>query len=434
MDLVLPDVEAGVISALSNTAALDAARALALVRTTQLRPDDFGGPLRDTYAAMVRLLEAGESVTPLSVEVELKRALPGVGKAMLVAATTALMDPTHDAPSVAGYARTLKDLSLRRTALAQLAETRAALMDGKLDPGAAVATLTGRLSQTAARGASIASLKTAAEEVLAHLDRVNSGQEEAIIPTGIKALDAVIGGLQPTLTLLGALPGVGKSAWIATVSQHLARKGKRVGILSLEDAPAWMLWRLLSDEARVDQFVLRYKRLTDAAWQATGDGFARLSTYLDNLFVVDGSDGGLNIESVINACHSLVLVHGVEAIIVDHLGEIAGSGDEVRYDMEVSKNLSRLRGVANRFGVPVVVAAHFRRREGLGPGDMPRLSDFANSSGAERKARVALGLSREPDSDTMTIHVLKNTNGKAGHSVEVEFVGAAAMLRAEGTP
>jgi hypothetical protein len=76
-----------------------------------------------------------------------------------------------------------------------------------------------------------------------------------------------------------------------------------------------------------------------------------------------------------------------------------------------------------------VVAAHLRRREGLGPEAPPVASDFANSAGIERKARVAVGLYREVGSDTLGMAVLKNTMGKTGRT-EAEFVGAAAMVRA----
>lgn len=89
-----------------------------------------------------------------------------------------------------------------------------------------------------------------------------------------------------------------------------------------------------------------------------------------------------------------------------------------------------LRAIANEFGVPMIVAAHFKRSV-ITPGQSlppPSYRDFANSSGAERKARVALGLRRNPGSDLLQVHIMKQTNGPAGGVVNLEFGGAAAMI------
>ena len=436
MELHNHEVERALLGALSNVGTMDAAKAVSMLRSSHLTHEDMHHPRHKAlFKACHDVLIAGDALTPLSVKAELERGpgLPAAGGWEYL--TKVLLDPTFDSHGFESHAKVVKDLALRRSVLSELADLKASIMDGKMSPTEAASQFTGRLASFAVADGSIKTLRDTAQELVNHLDDINNGKVDPILPTGIRALDAVIGGLQPTLTLVGALPGVGKSALIATMAQSLARRGKRVGVISLEDDAQWLGWRLLSDESRVDQFVLRFRKLTDQAFQQAVDGFGRMHLYADRLFLVDGSDYGMNIEQVIQSCNALVALHKCEAIIVDHLGEISGAGDEARYDMEVSRNLSKLRGVANRFGVPMVVAAHFRRREGLGPGDMPRLSDFANSSGAERKARVALGLSREPDSDTMTIHVLKNTNGKAGRSVEVRFQGAAAMLKAtEGMP
>lgn len=435
MQLYDYEMERAVLSALSNEAALEPGKALLLARQSKLVPQDFHKPQHQRlWAAMQAVLNRDGNLLPLSVKAELERS-ETLALVTWEYAAAVLMDPVADSHVVLPHARLLKDLSARRSVLSHLAELRTHLLDGKASPLEAAASVAGKLANLAASESSIRTLRETAAELVDHLDRVNNGVEEAILPTGIRVLDQVIGGLQPTLTLVGALPGVGKSALLATVVQSLARRGKRVGLVSLEDAASWLAWRLLSDEAKVDQFILRHKKLSDFHYRQTADGFGRMHEYGDKVFLVDGADSAMNIDQVVAACNALVVLHQVDAIVVDHLGEIAGNGDEVRYDLEVGRHLSKLRGVANKYGVPMVVAAHLRRRDGLGPGDMPKLSDFANSSGAERKARVALGLSREPDSDTMTIHVLKNTNGRAGISVQAKFHGAAAMLRAtEGMP
>jgi hypothetical protein len=138
----------------------------------------------------------------------------------------------------------------------------------------------------------------------------------------------------------------------------------------------------------------------------------------------------MRIEDVISSATEGIIQDGCDSIWIDHAGEILLTATE-RTDLEIARHLSLLRGIANRFGVPVIVAGHLKRQ--ADPSAPPLLSSFANSSGAERKARVALGLQRKPGSDILSVHILKQTNGPAGQVVDLKFAGAAAMIMdAEG--
>lgn len=430
-DLYDHEIEEAVLSTFSNASITDLNKTRVVLEQSKLSKEDFHLPANQAlFGAIESLLTKGLPIDPLAVKTELKSAEGLVSAGGWERVSMILMSPIHtETPKIIPYSKTLQELAVRRRIILEIHEAKAKLMNRQISPYSVLSNLTGTLAGVSVHTGDIRTLRDHTTEVVDHLDKVQEGKVRPILPTGIKHLDRVIGGLQPTLILVGALPGVGKSALIATISQNLAKNGDKVGVVSLEDDATWLAWRLLSQEADVDQFVLRWKKLDPNAKQKAGKGFEKMYTYADNILVADGSESGMSIDAVIQTANDMIVNHGAKCIIVDHLGEISGGGDEARYDMEVSRNLSRLRGIANRHGVPVVVAAHFRRRDGLEAGDKPKLSDFANSSGAERKARIALGLSREPDSETMTIHILKNTNGRAGFDVEVKFQGAAAMIR-----
>jgi hypothetical protein len=97
-----------------------------------------------------------------------------------------------------------------------------------------------------------------------------------------------------------------------------------------------------------------------------------------------------------------------------------------RYDLDIADALAGLRDIAKRHQLPVVVASHVRRRQGLTVDDAPSLTDFANSSAPERMARVALGLSKV--SGGIRCSVLKQTNGPSGAEVGLKLVEHAAMV------
>lgn len=259
----------------------------------------------------------------------------------------------------------------------------------------------------------------------------NGKPTTVVVQTGVKELDAVIGGYQPTLNLIGAEPGVGKSALFSTSLDYCGRSGIKCGFFSLEDEPSFLSYRLLSQDSGVNQFKLRFTKLSDSDVSLVSDSYGRTKAFQENIIVVDGSDKPMSDDEISATANDLFYNHGVKIIFVDHLGEIVSRSSD-RHDLEVSSQLSTLRRIANRLGIPVVVAAHFRRPPS-GRIVKPVLTDFANSSGAERKARVALGLTREPGSDEMMINVLKQTNGPSGMIIPVKFDGAAAMIiRTEG--
>ncbi len=248
-----------------------------------------------------------------------------------------------------------------------------------------------------------------------------------VIKSGIIELDRVIGGFQPTLNLIGAEPGVGKTALFSAAVESIAGRGTKIGFFSLEDEPSWLSYRYLANESGINQFHMRFDKLSAEDQQRLYNANVHTATAQDNIYMVDGSDRAMSVDDVVATSNDLFYNHGVEIIFVDHLGELTSKHSD-RVDLEISEQLSSLRRIANRLGIPVVVASHFRRPAGGGRIVKPVLTDFANSAGAERKARVALGLTREPGSDTMHIHVLKQTNGPSGMIVDVKFDGAAAMV------
>lgn len=248
-------------------------------------------------------------------------------------------------------------------------------------------------------------------------EAVNSGQPMAkAVATGMSKLDAVIHGWQPTLNLIGADPGVGKSAVLVKSAYSGALSKTKSAFFSLEDPPSFIATRLVSFISRVEVLRILYAKLSKEEIATVEAALEKLGEVSDRIIVIDGSERPMAVERLCAVGRSLVSTQGVQCIYVDHAGELRSSSRD-RHDLEVSSQLSLLRGLANATGVPVVVAMHMRRRLNA----KPTLADFANSAGAERKARLALALTREPGADLIQAHVLKQTNGPSGITVEMPF-------------
>ena len=262
------------------------------------------------------------------------------------------------------------------------------------------------------------------------LEDVQSGRREATLTTGIDALDYAVGGLQPTLTIVGALPGVGKSALVAGIARNLAANGTKVGVLSLEDEREWLTERLMAEAASVPLFVLGNKPLTQAQMERVNGCANGLHAMLGNIIVDDTL--AMTPAQAVAAARSMV-ARGCRAIIVDHLGELRLDRSE-RHDLDVQEALQDLRGIAKTYRVPVVVLCHLRRREGLNIDAVPKLTDFAFSAAIERCARVALGLFRPkgdaPDEVLLGVEVLKQTKGPANFNFRLNVGRLSATVQA----
>lgn len=405
---------------------VDAARAMA--DAARLAPADFHDAARaETWAAALALLAKGRTPEPGLLWDLLRgsKAVSAAGGAGWLAKL--LGQGNRSTPmSFPSYAGVVRTLALRRRAVETLRGIAAKAANPAEDINAV-------LTQGAQAWQTLANrderLRTSEADIFTlgeHLDAVQRGEREPVLPTGIELLDDAIGGLPRTLTIIGALPGVGKSALIATMLRNIARSGRKVGLFSLEDERTWVARRFLAAEALVPVFVLARKPLTPAQRERTET--ASDWVYRDLSRIVIDDRCGLSPEDVVQAARDMVLNHGCQAVFVDHLGEVRlKSSDDRRHDLQVTDALSQLRDIAKQYGVPVVVACHVRRRDGLAIENEPRLTDFANSAGIERMARVALGLSK-PTPQTLRVSLLKQTEGQSNESIDLELNGPAGMV------
>lgn len=324
-------------------------------------------------------------------------------------------------------ARVLRDSVSRRRLVSALEAALRMAKDGSasLDQAATE----GQKALQTARSAQSGIRKASADlmGLVDRLEQVQHGTQEPVLATGIHPLDELIGGLQPTLTVVGALPGVGKSALLASIVRNLARRRVKCGVFSLEDAGEWVARRLMAESAAVPLFVLGNKRLHPGQMQRIDEEAGNVGSDLEQVLLDDRP--GLTAQDIVAAAREMVVNHGAKAVFVDHLGEIRlAEWKGERHDLAIAGALQELRTLAKLHGVPVVVFAHLRRREGLSIKDDPRLTDFAFSAGVERMARVALGLSRPEGDASLKVSVLKQTNGQANVAAALPFRGPAGLV------
>lgn len=422
------EVERELLSVLLQLGTLDGpGKTKTTVEALGLEPGDFADHSHEcVYRAAKALLDCGKAPDVLSLRSELSN-VPGANTD--VQWLSALSEASFGGEaSLKGYADRIRDLSFRRRSIAILRQGAAGLSDEKARAEDAAQLVVSELSKLASRRSSIRDLGDILQGVLTELEEIAAGRDP-VLPTGIEQLDRVIGGLQPTLTILGALPGVGKSALLATVANNLARAGKRVGVFSLEDPAEWIGYRLLAHGSQVSQFTMSNRRLSDSQMQRIAAAAEDMWRFRGNVLVDDRSR--LSASEIVATARHMVINLGAQAIFVDHLGEVQANARRDRYDLDVMDALSELRSIAKTHKTPVWVAVHLARRADDAEREV-KLSDFANSAAVERQARVALGMTRKHGTEDLCISVLKQTKGVAGVKVHLEFAGRSSMVRNDG--
>lgn len=180
------------------------------------------------------------------------------------------------------------------------------------------------------------------------------------VSTGFSTLDMHLGGewCRKGLTILGALPGTGKTAFAL---QSMLRMAKRNGtpslMINMEMTKERILMRGIADFANVDGDDLAVGNLDNdekERVEAAANEIAKLPIYII-------SNGDLNIIRIIGQIKEHVQ-KGVKVVFIDHLQLIPFSG-ESRNDA-LGEITRALRAAAMRYDVSIVLLTQLTKSDG----------------------------------------------------------------------
>ena len=202
------------------------------------------------------------------------------------------------------------------------------------------------------------------------------------IPTGVRELNTETGGFRRSdLTVIGARPGMGKSALLNTIALAAAKGGHPVGIFSLEMSAEQLVARMVSAESKVNGRHICSGNLHDADWQKMQpavDAINGLPLHIDD-------SPALNILELRARARRMKMIHGVEIILLDYLqlmSPVERAGNREQQVAEISRGLKQL---AKELDVPVVALAQLSRAvEVRGGSKRPQLSDLRESGAVEQ--------------------------------------------------
>ncbi|NNE95931.1 MAG: replicative DNA helicase [Acidimicrobiales bacterium] len=381
------------------------------------------------YSAITTLYATGEPVDPVTVSSELTAA----GLLDAIGGPSVLFSLQTDVPAVgnaAAYARIVEEKALLRRAIEvsnQIAEMAYGVPDDVAKMIDEAEALMYEVGQRRITGTTV-EIKDLLSENLDRLEALYE-QGDAItgMPTGFIDLDKLMAGLQKNaLYVVGARPGMGKTAFLLGVAANAAKAGHPVLLFSLEMSSLELSQRILCSEAKVDSTRIKTGNLHEDDWtriaHATG-------TLADTPIYIDDHPQTSIMEIRAKARRLRSNIGELGLVAVDYVQLMSGRANSESRQQEVSEISRNLKILARELECPVVALAQLNRKLEERADKRPMLSDLRESGSLEQDADAVFFLYRDeqynsdsPDAGMAEVIVAKHRSGPTG-TVKLAFLG-----------
>ncbi len=380
---------------------------------------------RILFEAMQKMFLESQSVDPVTVLDEIK--LMGHRDNLPRDYVLQLVDMTPHAANLMDYARIVRSKSMLRE-LQQVGTEIVELTRSEEDEADTVADLAEQKVYAVRQGREIQGftpLNNAISEVYAHLDELATSDGRLPgLPTGFSMLDQYIGGLNKSdLILLGARPGMGKTAIALNMAMAAAKKsGKTVVIFQLEMSRTQLATRLLSTEGFIDSKKLRMGNLDDDDWQK----MAEATQNLNRLNILIDENSGITVPEMKAKCRR---VNNLGLIVIDYLQLMHTPKRTDNRVQEVAEISRSLKIMAKDLNVPVLCCCQLSRGPESRQDKRPMLSDLRESGSIEQDADIVLFIYRDDyynsegeNHNAAELIVAKNRHGETG-KIDLQWMG-----------
>lgn len=376
---------------------------------------------RHVFNAIQKLVERNENVDYLTIVEQLRgqSQLAEVGGAAYL---TEISNAAPDSQSAVIYAHMVQRMATRRQLLAYGDAVKELALDQKREVSEIITDVENKQIEISARvvGTKTQTMHTAVSSYYDRVERLRTNPNETSgIPTGFTELDRVFMGLdEQALTLLGARPGMGKTAMMLSMAMNMVKAGYRVGYFSLEMGVDQLVGRLVAMESGISSQRLRGGQLNNDEWgrfvKATGD-LHSLPLFIDDTTTWTP----LQLHA---KCSSMKRRSGIDMFFIDYVGLMSGGGRYKDNKTAEAGFISRsMKGLARDLKTPVMGAIQLNRQVEQRQDKRPVLSDLRESGDWEQDADNVMFIYRDEVYNEATevpgqadIIIAKHRNGPVG--------------------
>ncbi len=192
------------------------------------------------------------------------------------------------------------------------------------------------------------------------------------------------------LIILGARPGMGKTAFALELAKQTACSGMAGAIFSLEMSETQLMQRLVSNFERIPLENIKNKDLSDPEFeQFVNSDVVSLPIFIDDSFIQ-------TVGQIKSKATKLKKKHDIGYIIIDYLQLIKPpdryKGNKVH---EIGYISRALKGIAKDLNIPVIALSQLSRSVEKRDNKRPRISDLRDSGDIEQDADVVFFLYRD---------------------------------------
>ncbi|MCI5985334.1 MAG: DnaB-like helicase C-terminal domain-containing protein [Faecalimonas umbilicata] len=237
-------------------------------------------------------------------------------------------------------------------------------------------------------------------------------KKEAKLYTGFSKLDDITGGLEGgDVIVIGARPGVGKSAFTSQIILEMAKAGKRIGFYNLEMSEKQVYERLLSNQSGI-----RLNRIRRAI-QFLGDEkerFDKANRTLEEMDILVSS-GTKSVSEIRNECRH----QDLDCIIIDYLQLVRADTRYQSRASEVGAISKAIKALAMELNVPIIALSQLNRTSEMRETKEPTMGELREAGDIEQDASIIILLWNLDNEDKTRkgLKVDKNRQGELGKIV-----------------
>lgn len=281
---------------------------------------------------------------------------------------------------------------------------------------------------------------------------------EKRIDTGFEQFNEKLGGgLYGGLTVLGAIPALGKTTFTIQLACNIAQNSDMPVLYFSEEVPAVRIAAKIisrnlyqsrksnSNSSDVDDCLFNENQLMDSAnlhlWEKQKKEFEDKTS---NFFVVDKVCSAREIQDTV---HDFIKARKknnkseIPFVVVDYLQILPPSKDITNSSnkLAVEQNLNIMLELAHSEGIPVFLISSLNRANYAGS---IKMEAFKETGGIEYSADVLLGLQKSSsENDTqysdnnerkVEINIIKNRYGKADETIKFNFIPEYSCFEEQG--
>lgn len=239
------------------------------------------------------------------------------------------------------------------------------------------------------------------------------------------------------LVVIGARPGVGKTASMLNFVYEFALQGYISYIVSLEMSRQENLKRLLAihcskqNESFTMDKIVSYKIPQENGGEILMDSegqFNKLADDLGRMPIYFHGNNLSDINTLVTVAKSVHKKIGFNVLAIDYLGLLSGTDVKNSKVYEIAEITRKLKLLAQELNVVVILLCQLRRNNNNEP---PTLSDLRDSGAIEQDADKVIIMHKEKDNNDEYVYFyfLKNRNGAAGYRIRTVFDGKSMTYK-----